>query len=153
MTAKSQPTNGKPQSPETRVSWRALNRLKNGSKMVRLSVGELPTKLSRVTRYVRKYREILETEVAEAHGEISLTQAHLIDSACGWEQALGVLRWLLREKLAVMSVADIRECVKSQATARDNRNKAVMALELDRPPANPWDAIDVPSEEKCDEQA
>ena len=144
MTPTTTPAKGT--ATKAKLSPRALNNLRNGSRLVRLALGELPPKLSRVTRYSRLYRAQLEEAVCQSHGEVTLTQAHLVDSAAGWQQALGVLRWLMREKLAEMSVADIRECVKAMAAARDARNRAVMALDLDRPPPNPWDLVDVKGE-------
>lgn len=109
-----------------------LNATRNGARLHRLAFGELPPQFSRITRYCRAYRRALETEVLAVHGEVSFTHAHYIDSACGHEQHGAICRWLLRERLDTMATADIRECARAVAGARDSRNKAMRELGLDR---------------------
>jgi len=149
MTDTSKPANTK----RPRADIRGLNSLKNGARMYRLTIGELPKQLSRVTRYCRKYRMGLEAAVADAHGEVTLTMAHHVDAAAGHEQHLQVMRWLMRQKLDKMSVADVVKCSSAMAKARDDRNRAVQALNLDRDATA--DAIDalysrVPTPEEDD---
>ena len=82
-----------------------------------------------------------EQAVAEAYDDsVTLEQAHLVDAACGHEQHVQVCRWLLRERIGKMSTADVRECSRQMAAARDSRNRAVMQLKLDRDKLH--DAID-----------
>lgn len=129
MTAKNQPAKPDP------ASNRTLNNLKNGTRITRLSLGELPRKLSRVTRYCREYRKSLEAATAEAHGgEVTMTLAHHVDAACGHEQHLQIMRWLLRTKIDSMSNSDIIACSRAMADARDKRNRAVQQLDLDPKP-------------------
>lgn len=118
--------------PKNNASNRALSALKNGSRISRLALGELPKSMFRVTRYAREYRRTLEDAVCAVHGnEVDLTRAHLIDAACTHEQHAQVCRWLLRERLDKMSTADIRECSKQIASSKDARNRAVEQLQLD----------------------
>ena len=117
------------------------NSLKTATRVHRLIVGTLPKKLVRVNRYVRQYRRSLEEVTAEQHGEVDVTAAHHIDCAVSHEQHSQICRWLLREKLETMATADIRECSKQLATAKDSRNRAVGLLELDTS-HNMWDALD-----------
>jgi hypothetical protein len=115
------------------MSLRSLNNLRNGARIIRLALGELPPCLHRVTRYCRQYRKILEVEVAQANGgEVSLTAAHWIDCAAGHEQHLQLMRWLLRERLENMTISDVVKCSSAMASARDARNRAVAQLGLDR---------------------
>jgi hypothetical protein len=116
---------------------RALNNLRNGSRVTRLALGALPKALSRVTRYCQAYRRGLETAVVEAHGEVTLSQAHHVDAACGHEQHVQICRWLLRERIGTMSTGDIITCSRTMAQARDARNKAVEQLDLDCEPEPP----------------
>jgi len=109
------------------------NGMTNGSRIHRLSLGVLPAKLSRVTRYCQEYRRGLEAVVAENNdGNVTMSQAHFIDSACTHEQHGQICRWLLRQRMETMSTSDIRECSKQMATAKDQRNRAVERLGIDR---------------------
>jgi hypothetical protein len=114
----------------------SLNALKNGSRLSlkRLTVGELPVKLIAVRREGRKYRRDLEAAVLAAKGEITITDCHLIDTASAATIAAGISRWLLRHRLGEMSVADIRGCTADIVRAKERRDAAVQALELDVEP-------------------
>jgi hypothetical protein len=120
------------------------NSVRHGARVIRLTVGNLPPKLQRVQRYIRGYRETLEEAVVRARGSVGDMQAHWIDAACEHEKHRQVLRWLLRQKLDDPKF-DVARNMDAQAEAADKRNRAVERLGLDRPPENPWDAIDVPS--------
>jgi len=125
-----------------------MSAVKNGTRLNRLVLGNLPKALYRVQRYAREYRRGLEAAVAEVHnGEVSLTHAHHIDAACTHEQHCQVCRWLLRERITTMSTSDIRECSKQMATSKDARNKAVSLLAIDKPPQDPWMVLDAESED------
>lgn len=139
MTPKPDTTKDKPRKRGAPIGNR--NAMTNGSRISRLSLGELPKEMSRVTRYCRDYRRALEAVIStQSDGEVNLTQAHLIDAACTHEQHAQVCRWLMRRRISKMSTADIRECSKQIAQAKDARNKAVERLGLDRDKAG--DAIE-----------
>lgn len=112
------------------------NALKNGSRLdhKRLVVGELPKKMIAVRREARAYRRDLEAEVLLVKGQIDTLDAHIIDAATGATMAAGVNRWLLRHKLDVMTVADIRACNKEIRDAKRDRVKIVKELGLDVKP-------------------
>jgi len=115
-----------------------LNALKNGSKMTRLTLGELPLTMRRQTQNARKYRRFLEATTLEAHGEVNVTHAHLIDEATNAEEHASVCRWLLRTRLETMKASDIASCSERILKAKTIRNKAVKQLNLDAPPLSPW---------------
>ena len=58
-----------------------LNAAKNGTRLNRLVVGELPPKLKSIKREARAYRRALEAETLLALGEIDVAAAHAIDTA------------------------------------------------------------------------
>jgi len=118
-----------------------LNALRNGGRLEvkRLTVGELPTKMIAIKREGRKYRRDLEAEVLAIKGEISTIDSHHIDTAAAATIQAGICRWLLRHKLETMSTADIRGCTADIVKAKERRDTAVKQLELNAPPANPWD--------------
>jgi hypothetical protein len=106
------------------------NALKNGSR-IEITLGVLPKKMLKVTRYVRHYRRLLTEAVHKDHVP-TLTDLHLIDAACTHEQHAKVCYWLLRDRLPTMTTSDIRACSASIAQSKDARNAAVKALKLDR---------------------
>lgn len=124
-----------------------LNQAKNGRKIDRkqlvnrLVLGELPANMRRQLVNCRKYRRGLEALVLESKGEVSAVDAHWIDEATSCEVHASVCKWLLRTRLEKMSVADVTRCSEQIIKAKAARNKAVKALGLDRPPADPWDAL------------
>ena len=128
-----------------------LNRSRNGTKIARLTLGELPQTMRRQLQTARKYRRTLETLTVEAKGQVTTTDAHLIDEAAGAEIHASVCRWLLRTRLDKMTVSDVARCSEQIMKARAARNRAVERLELDVKP-DPW-AIDVLTEEPDDGEA
>ena len=110
-----------------------MNATRNGSKLTRLTIGELPLTMRRQTQQARKYRRLLEALVIEAKGEVNAMDAHLIDEAAGAEVHASVCRWLLRTRLERMTVTDIARCSEQILKAKTTRNKAVERLGLDIP--------------------
>ena len=122
------------------------NNLRNGNRVDfrRLTVGELPTTMIAVKREGRQYRRDIEAEVMATKGEINTLDAHLIDTAAASTIQAGVCRWLLRNKLETMNTSDIRGCTADIVRAKERRDAAIRALNLDAPPADPWLVIDAP---------
>jgi hypothetical protein len=127
--------------------------LKNGSR-VRLTVGNLPAKLTRLQRDVRSYRVQLEQACIERHGGIGHQQAHEIALACESYLHQGICRWLLRQKLDLMTTADVLACSTSLLKAGETRNKAIARLKLAPPTqdelmrqwySQPWPAAEPPA--------
>jgi hypothetical protein len=109
-----------------------LNALKHGGRLVvRLNLGELPTPMRRQTASARAYRRELEQFVVTAKGQVDLESAHWIDEACCAEIHSSICRWLLRERLDVMTVQDIITCSREILRSKATRNRAVERLELD----------------------
>lgn len=121
-----------------------LNAAKHGGRIDRrrLTIGELPAQLISVKREGRAYRRALEAEVLAVKGEIGMTDCHLIDTAAAATIQCGICRWLLRNRLETMTVADILRCSQDQVRAKAARDAAVKALGLDTPPPAPWAVID-----------
>jgi hypothetical protein len=124
--------------------WGNKNALRHGGKLnaSRLTVGLLPRTMISVKREALAYRRAIEAKVVEAKGEIGLTDAHLVDTAASATMQAGICRWLLRNKIGTMSVADIRACSSDIVRAKERRDAAVRLLNLDKPPADPWQQID-----------
>ena len=99
-----------------------------------MTVGNLPKQLLAVRREGRAYRRDLEAGVLTAKGDISLTDAHLIDTAAAATIQAGICRWLLRKKLSTMTTADVRGCTQDIVKAKERRDNAVKALGLDVSP-------------------
>jgi hypothetical protein len=123
------------------------NALRNASRLnvKRLIVGELPRTMIAVKREGCAYRRELEAEVLHAKGQINTTDAHLIDTAAAATIQAGICRWLLRHKVETMSTSDIRGCTADIVKAKERRDAAVKALQLDAAPPDPWEVIDAPS--------
>ena len=100
----------------------------------RLTVGELPNVMIAVKREGRAYRVRIESEVLKAKGDITLTDAHHIDTAAAATIQAGICRWLLRHRVKDMSTADIRGCTGDIVKAKERRDAAVKALNLNVPP-------------------
>ena len=116
-----------------------LNAARNGNKLAnnkagirRLTVGEFPASLNHVKIEGRRYRRALEDAVVDAHGEVTVTAAHSIDTAAGAVVHGGICRWLLRNKIDTMTTADILSCSRELLKSKEARNRSVKALELDR---------------------
>lgn len=120
-----------------------LNASKNGVRISRLVLGELPSTMRRQLQSARKYRRYLEQQCVDVHGEVNTEHAHLIDEAAAAEVHASVCKWLLRTKLETMSVSDIAKCSEQILKAKTVRNKAVERLKLNAPPESPWSVIDV----------
>ena len=108
-----------------------LNAARNGTRLTRLTVGELPRQLNHVKIEGRRYRRALEAVCGDVHGEVSVTDAHSIDTATGATVHAGICRWLLREKIGVMASADILACSRELLKAKETRDRAVRLLRLD----------------------
>jgi hypothetical protein len=111
-----------------------VNASKNGTRLTRLTLGELPKTMRRQLQNARKYRRFLEGLVMDAHDEVNATHAHLVDEACAAEVHASVCRWLLRTRLETMSTSDITRCSDQIVKSKTIRNKAVTALKIDVEP-------------------
>jgi hypothetical protein len=118
-----------------------LNAARNGKRLVRLTVGELPRQLHCVKVEGRRYRVALEEATAEVHGGVDVLQAHAIDTATAAMIHVGICRWLLRERIGTMSPADILTCSREMVRAKETRDRAVARLALDRIDQDSIDAL------------
>jgi hypothetical protein len=110
------------------------NGLRNGAHVNRhrLVVGELPHTMSRVKVEGRQYRRALEAAVLTVKGQVTLSDAHVIDAAVGATMGAAVCRWLLRNRLSEMTVSDIVACNREMAKQKASRASIVKTLGLDR---------------------
>lgn len=121
-----------------------LNAVKHGQRSrdrFNLVVGMGAKRDRKIIDRLRAFRNRLEKIVVEAHNEVSVLRAALINSATRWEKvaALGD-RWL-REEAESLDVNDRLNLVKSIAQASDSRDKCIKALGLDSKPADLWAGV------------
>lgn len=106
---------------------------------VRLTLGALPRSLRRAESDAYEYRQRLEEAVSDAHGEISLTMAHAIDSAVRhFRHGQAALAWL-RKHGEEMDHATRLAYSKSIAESADKRDKCIDRLKLDARARSVWD--------------
>lgn len=107
-----------------------LNPARNGTRLARLVVGELPKELLSVKREGRQYRRFLEAACVEAHDQVDTMAAHHIDTATAGQVHAGVCRWILRNKWSKMTPQDILKCSAEILRAKEGRDRAVRLLKL-----------------------
>ena len=83
----------------------------------------------------------MEAEVAKVHGEVSITDAHAINTATAATVHAGICRWLLREKIEKMTTADVLACSRELLRSKETRDRAVRLLDLDAGRTNILDAL------------
>lgn len=130
-----------PNHPRHASVPQALRRMRNASKIHRLTIGVLPDVMKRQLATARAYRRELEQMVLDAKGEVSLIDAHYIDEAANAEVHGSICRWLLRQRWEKMSVQDVLTCSKELLKSKSVRNTAVERLQLDRQQPNLIDAL------------
>lgn len=135
------------------------NHLKNGTRVVvsRLVVGELPSEMIAVKREARAYRRSLEVEVLSCRNKATVEEVVAASRSWkAWESfvnermnyedknyvaaatqqtlAIGINRWLLRNRFEQMSVSDIRACNKEMRDAAKERAKTIREMGLNVEP-------------------
>ena len=109
-----------------------------------LRAGKLPAKLQYIEHRINSFRRHLEDEVATKKGEVGLSDAAAINSACKWERHGLLAQHWLRHEAEKLSASDRLKFSEAIAKASDNRDKNLRLLGLDVP-ADPWLVIDAPS--------
>jgi hypothetical protein len=107
-----------------------------------LTAGRLPPRMSYIRRITREFRTALERAVTDAHGEVSMEHAGIVNTAMRFEvAALLAQRWL-SEAGDTLSPSDKLAHVKLIAEASASRDKCVKLLKLDtKHGRNPWDYV------------
>jgi hypothetical protein len=106
------------------------NAIRVGTKSV-FTTGRWPKGASYVAKLGWRLRRLLESEVYEAHGEISVSNQATIQTCCRHEiRALLVQRWL-RESPDMEIEAKVRMLAEI-GKASDARDRCLKALEIDR---------------------
>lgn len=100
--------------------------------------------MARINRAGREYRRWLEDRVIEHHGRIDEEQAHVIDEAVECELDRMVCRWLFRQKLDGMDVAQVLACSRQGREAVKARNRAVLVLKIGAAAIDPWASLALP---------
>ncbi|MGE3410331.1 MAG: hypothetical protein AB7I37_26360, partial [Pirellulales bacterium] len=104
---------------------------RNAAKSGIYALGSYPKGASYVRRLVGQLKMALENAVQARHGEISLTRAGAIQTACRHEAvAMLAQRWL-RLRFKKMGDSDRLNYLKQIATASEARDKAMRSLELE----------------------
>lgn len=129
--ASSAPQRGSEPAPKGTRDIVAINALRNGAKIARLAIGNLPRPLRRVAGEMRRYRRDLEDILLAVKGEVSPIDAHHISAAVAHEQHAAICRWLLCHRFGTMATADIVKCSASIAHAKAARNASVRVLGID----------------------
>lgn len=119
----------------------SLNAIQSGQglRKRRLVLGKLPKRMVAVEREGQKYRLDLEALVLAAKGEITVTDAHLIDTATAATVQAGKCRWIERNCIEKMTVSDMRATAADIVKAKQQRDKAVAELKLDAPAKRAWE--------------
>jgi hypothetical protein len=103
----------------------------------------LPKGCGHINRSTCHFRRMVEAEVLDARGEITLVDAACINTAFRAERhAQLAQRWLAKEADA-MTPADRLSYSLAVVKASESRDKALAALNLPRrPDADPWQTLD-----------
>jgi hypothetical protein len=131
MSAVCPPSND-PVEPKPARDGRRRNNLQHGLRAVTL--GGMPRGASYVGRLVLQLRTSLEQAVTEAKGEVSLTDACGINTACRWERhAMLATRWL-RQGFETMTLDQRLNFSREVAKASAARDAAIRELRLSTDP-------------------
>jgi hypothetical protein len=109
-----------------------------------LRTGRLPKKRSYTKRQLNGFAHALDDAIVSKHGEISLVNAARKQSVLRHEGRAALLAAYLREQEAELSLADRMALLREISQASDARDKALAALDIDKPTdSDPWAALDV----------
>lgn len=111
-----------------------------------LSTGNLPKGCGYIKRTTNQLRNAVEDAVVEAHGEITLEDAAVIQTAIRWERhALLAQRWLRRET-ASLTPDQYLAFSRDIARASSERDKCIKLLGLGRrQAADMWPTVEASS--------
>ncbi len=99
-----------------------------------LRCGMVPSKAKYVEHAVNALRRTLETALLELKGDVSISDAAAINSACKWEMHGQLSRYWLRHGIDKLSSMERLKFSEAIAKASDARDKAIRLLELDKTP-------------------
>ena len=99
-----------------------------------LKCGKCPADAQYIEHQVNALRRQLEDNVLAQHGEVTLSHASIIQTCCKWERhgALA-LRWL-RLKVDELRPSELLQFSREIARASTERDRAIVALDLDAQP-------------------
>lgn len=113
-----------------------VNALTNGTRIgdrvTRLTIGELPKQLLGARSEGRAYRRSLEDALIRQGRDVGVVEAHAIDTASSATIHAAICRWLLRQKINKMSPTDILSCSREIVKAKQDRDRAIKTLNLDK---------------------
>lgn len=108
-----------------------------------LRAGRLPKGCAYVRRECDQLRGIVEAAVAEAHGEITILQAALVQTAIRWERHASLAQRWLRLECEKMDATTRLNYSRDIARASAERDKCLLQLGLDkRADDDIWAAFD-----------
>ena len=123
-----------------------LNAIKNGNRLNRMIIGTLPPTMRRQTANARRYRRSLEELVIIQKGEVTVSDAHIIDTCTACELHAAICRWLLRDRMMSMKPTDILACSRNIVMSKESRDRAFRLLKLDKSQSDELDNLySVPS--------
>lgn len=130
---------GKPKSAEHRAAI-SQAKVQHGLR-AELRVGKLPRKLQYIEHRINAFRRKLEDAVVSVKGEVNITDAAAINSACKWERHGILAQHWLRHEAEKLSAGDRLKFSETIAKASDQRDKNIRLLGLDVK-KNMWDIVD-----------
>jgi hypothetical protein len=105
-----------------------------------LQAAKLPKNCQYIEIRLNRFRRQLEDALMASKGEVSMSDAAIINTALKWERHGALASRWLRLEGNELKPADKLSFSREIAKASTERDKALSALDLDRPPANPWEA-------------
>jgi len=117
------------------------NRLTHGVRSY-LAIGRLPKGASYIRRTLGLLRTAIESAVQEAHGEISIVSAALVQSAIRHEARCALLTRYLRDHDDSLTLSDRLGVLKQIGDATDSRDRCLRGLDLpSKRNANIWETL------------
>ena len=108
----------------------SINAIRHG-----LVAGKLPASLEWVEKKTNAFRRGLERQVLDLKGEISVSDACSINSACKWERhGMLALNWLRELQQTDAAISERLRFSEAAAKASDARDRNIAALRLDVKP-------------------
>src|SRR5262245_43036196 len=96
-----------------------------------LRAGKLPRKLQYVEHRINAFRRHLEDEVTKSKGNVSITDAAAVNSACKWERHGLLAQHWLRHEAEKLSAGERLKFSEAIAKASDQRDRNIRLLGLD----------------------
>ena len=114
------------------------------ARSLRLLMVALPRKFKFVERFTNSFRQLVESEVLDRHGEITLVHASIIGTVCQIERARRIVERIFADNMGTVAPEKLVEIQCKTVLLSTQRDAALAKLGLERneSPSKLWDAID-----------